>query len=464
MNVMIVDDEPSILVALKSILKDYVVSAFSDGKEAMDAIKDGKKYDILIIDYRLQAFTGLDILFEAKKHLTFYKAIMLTAFSDKDMLEQAINNKLVFKVVNKPFDPDKFLQTISEAADSLQKDIDNRKYVVDLRNKLDAIVVSSSVNSCDQVLVHRSQLMKDVHAMAVKYAASNANLIITGENGVGKEVFGNILHTNSKRADKPFVKVNCSAIPEALFEAELFGYEKGAYTGAISSKPGKFKLADGGSIFLDEIGEIPLNLQPKLLRVIETKEFTPLGSTETLTSDVRIIAATNIDLKQKVLSGQFREDLFFRLNVLNIHVPSLRERKEDIPILASHFLDCVSVYEGGPSREFNQETLEYLSNLEFRGNVRELKNMVHRLYLSGDETEITLADANSATTYHVNGKENLFEDTMELNLFIDSMVKQYIESQLAKHEGNVPETAEKLGLQKSNLYRKMKELGILVRR
>ena len=223
-------------------------------------------------------------------------------------------------------------------------------------------------------------------------------------------------------------------------------------------------LADGGSIFLDEIGEIPLKLQAKLLRVIETKEISPLGSTETIKSDVRIICATNIDLKEKVTNGQFREDLYYRLNILNIHVPPLRERKEDIPILAAYFIQTIAMDEGGPTREFNRDALEYLSNLEFRGNVRELKNIVHRIYLSSEEPEILLAEVKNATSYHINSQDNIFEETMEFSSFKESMEKQYLEKQLAKFENNVTKTAEQLGLQTSNLYRKMKELGILVRK
>jgi two-component system NtrC family response regulator len=464
MNVMIVDDEPSILFTLKSILKNHNVSAFSDANAAIESIRDGNQYEILVIDFRLQALSGLDILIEAKKKLQSYRAILLTAFSNKDLLEQVINNKLVFKVVNKPFEPDIFLNVINEAADNLKSETESKRYVDDLKNKVDAFVLSSSVKSCDQIMIHKSQLMRDILVNAIKYAGSGANLIITGENGVGKEVVGNIVHKNSKRTDKPFVKINCSAIPESLFESELFGYEKGAYTGAISSKAGKFKLADGGSIFLDEIGEIPLKLQAKLLRVIETKEISPLGSTETIKSDVRIICATNIDLNEKVAKGEFREDLFYRLNILNIHVPPLRERKEDIPILAAYFIQTIAMDEGGPTREFNREALEYLSNLEFRGNVRELKNIIHRIYLSSEEPEILLAEVKNATSYHVNSPDNLFEETMEFSSFKESMEKQYLEKQLAKFENNVTKTAEQLGLQTSNLYRKMKELGILVRK
>lgn len=463
LKILVVDDENGILLTLKKVLKDFDLTLISDGKEAVDSIRNGGKYDILVIDFRLQAFSGLDILIEAKQHLTCYQAILLTAYSEKALLEQIINDKLVHKIVNKPI-PENFSVIVEEAADAYLKEFKKLKHNDFLEKENEALIISSSVKSCDQIFLHKSEVMKIAVAAATKYANSIANLIITGESGAGKEEIANIVHINGKRAEKPFIKVNCAAFPEAMFEAELFGYEKGAFTGAIRSKSGKFKLANEGTIFLDEIGDLTLINQSKILRAVENKEISPIGSLETLKLDVRIICATNVDLREKVETGQFREDLYQRLNILNIHVPSLRERREDIPILASYFIKTITLEEGGPEKEISPEALEYLSKLDFVGNVRQLKSLMHRVYLSGKNSEITLADViEDVSKSNVKSSgENLFEESIALSSWNRNAEKKYIETQLGKFEYNISKTAEVLGMQKTNLYRKMRELDISV--
>ena len=270
------------------------------------------------------------------------------------------------------------------------------EYAGDLKRQNDSYVHTGIRSPSDHVLIFKCQAMKNVVRSAKKYALSNAHIQICGENGAGKEIIANIIHLHSKRCDKPIIKINCSAIPYALMESELFGHIKGAFTGAMVDKKGKFEMANGGTILFDEIGDLPLQNQPKLLRVIESKELTPLGSTTPVKIDVRILSSTNKDLKKMVQEGSFREDLYHRLAVLNIYIPPLRERKEDIPLLASYFLKLIADEESGPAKEFSSEAVSCIVNKEYSGNVRELKNLIYRMYLCSEGAIITGEEAEAA--------------------------------------------------------------------
>ncbi len=460
-RILIVDDEPSIIYTLKNILNPHEIFDFSTGLSVLESLKKGDKYDVLIVDYRLQSISGIDILIEAKQALKNYRAILLTAYSNKEILEQAINDKLIYKVVNKPIYPDIFKEVVDNAIISLREELLGVDRIERTQRLLDNLVAQPAKGNR---LIHISSEMKNVLEGASKYALSNANIIITGENGVGKEVIANIVHEKSGRSEKPFVKVNCSAIPESLFESEMFGHEKGAFTGAVSDKLGKFAIANEGTIFLDEIGELPLKNQSKLLRAVENKEISPIGSLKTVKINVRIIAATNKNLKEMVEKGAFREDLYFRLNVINIHVPPLRERKEDIPILSIYFANTIAVDEGGVLKNIDAEALDILKNYNFKGNVRELKNLIYRAYLSCENSIITKKDFEFLFGNEVKKTENIFENTMFFNSFKEIVERKYLETQLEKHKYSLKNTAQSLGLQVSNLSTKLKEIGISLKK
>jgi len=462
-RIMIVDDESSITYTLKTILDDYEIYDFSTGISALESLQKGDRYDILIVDYRLQAISGIDILIEAKRVLKNYRGILLTAYSNKEILEQAINEKLIYKVINKPLAPEKIKEEVVNAIEDLQRVKDGLIKVNNLKKLLGKFVSQAAKGN---YLIHTSNVIKKVHEDALKYANNKANVVITGENGVGKEVIANIVHSNSSRAGKAFIKVNCSAIPDALFESEMFGYEKGAFTGAENNKKGKFELAHEGTIFLDEIGELTLQNQSKILRAVENKEISPVGSTRVIKLDVRIIAATNRDLKGMVAVGEFREDLYFRLNVIHIHVPPLRERAEDIPILAIYFANTIAQNEGGISKEIESEALSILKKHKFSGNVRELKNIIYRAYLSCENSMITKQDLESIfkNEFLKTDGDDIFQNTILFNSFKEMVEARYLETQLQKHEYSLKMTAQSLGMQTSNLSSKLKGYNILVKR
>lgn len=313
-----------------------------------------------------------------------------------------------------------------------------------------------------------------------RFAKSRANVLITGDSGVGKEIFARLIQKHGDRSEKPFIRVNSSAIPESLFESEFFGYEKGAFTGAIKSKQGKFELADHGTLFLDEVAEFPLSQQAKLLRVLEDGEITRVGGTAPIPVDIKVITATNRDLRQMVKDGSLREDLYFRLNVLELHIPSLKERPDDIPVLAAYFLSQVANEEGGPEKYFEDEALVFMQEQSFPGNVRQLRNLVHRLYVSHEGDAITRDEIQSQYRFSIQGTEaavesatpleeqavrverpdSFFEQSMNFNEFKRHLETRYLEVQLKKHGYNVSRTAKALGLLPSALFRKLKSLDL----
>jgi transcriptional regulator with GAF, ATPase, and Fis domain/serine/threonine protein kinase len=319
-------------------------------------------------------------------------------------------------------------------------------------------------------LVTQDAAILELLEAAERYAQASANVLITGESGVGKEIFAHLVHRNSDRKAEPFVKVNCSAIPESLFESEFFGYEKGAFTGALKTKKGKFELANKGTLFLDEVGDFPLSQQGKLLRILEDSEIMRLGGDRPVKVDVKVICATNKDLGARVREGAFRQDLYFRLNVLHLHIPALRERQEDIPVLADYFLSQVVNREGGREKYFDDEALLYLQNRDFPGNVRELRNLVHRAYLSTTGDVISRPDIErqsleqKISSSDQESLESLFDKTMPLKELKELFEMRYLTAQLKKHRYNVSQTARSLDVQPSALFRKLKSLNIKVDR
>lgn len=458
-RILIVDDEESLVYTLNDIFRNYEVISYSRSIEALNTIRSGDQYDILLVDFRMEGIDGLALLSEAKKFLSSYKAVLITAFSSHDILKKGLNNDLFHRVVNKPFEPDEICTLVEEALTILENERSDKKYYSILESQI--ITLANTYGHSNTVLIHSCNEMKKVLDLTLRYASTNANVLIEGESGVGKEIIANLLHGKSRRAEKPLVKLNCSTIPENLFESELFGHKKGAFTGATADKPGKFQLANEGTLFLDEIGEMPLNQQSKLLRAIEDFEISPVGSTEIEKVNVRIVSATNRDLQGIIDRKEFRGDLHFRLNVLSLHIPPLRNRKQDIPLLSVFFLAEIANKEGQITKQMDKECLDYLSNLDFPGNVRELKNLIYKAYVSTEDLIIRKADIVSILNGSKSNRKN--ESLFDKSLTLKEINFEYIQIQLEKHDYSLTETARVLGIEVSNLSRKLKRLGISVK-
>jgi len=368
-SILIADDEKNMIWALKRALKDedYKISSASDGLEAVNMIKS-QDFHLVLLDLRMPKMDGLEALKEIRRIKADLPVIMITAHGTIESAIEAMKMGAI-DYISKPFD-------IEELKIQIRKAIN----IGDMSKQIE-FLTEELRNATGKTIIGDSPKMKKILEMVDRVSKSNATVLITGESGTGKELIANALHYNSERCNKPYIKVNCGALPETLLESELFGHEKGAFTGAIERKIGRFERADGGTIFLDEIGEISLSMQVKLLRVLQEKEIERVGGTQTIKIDVRVIAATNQDLLQRVNEGSFREDLYYRLNVIPIELPPLRERKEDIPSLIEYFLDKYCKEIGRKRMEISKDALEYLVNYKWKGNIRELENIIERLVI-----------------------------------------------------------------------------------
>jgi len=448
-RILIVDDEESFLFSISKWFNDYDVSTFLSPSDALSSIMSGEQYDVILVYYRMPGMTGKDFLVKIKDYITSYKAILITAFSTSELLEQGLNDNLFQWVFNKPVD-----------LKSLQLIIDNAFSI--LKNERQIKFLASSFINTKSICIYSCKSMERTISLAGKYACSSANILIGGQSGTGKEIIAHYIHSMSSRSDKPFIKINCSTIPDHLFESELFGYCKGAFTGADSSKPGKFTLADGGTIFLDEIGEMPLQQQAKLLRIIEDMEVSALGSVKPVKVDVRIICATNRNLSEMVNNKEFRSDLLFRLNVLFLEIPSLKDRREDIPLLSTYFLSEIANREGQITKLLSDDAVEYLMTFDFPGNVRELKGIIYRTYFLTEHNIITRNDLSEVinSLCMKNGKiDNYFDKSLTLV----QLEKEYIFYQLDKNKYSINNTAHILGIAPTNLTRKLKSYGFSVK-
>lgn len=458
-RILIVDDEESLVFTLTEVLRDYDVSSFTKSTEAFEFLNAGNEFDIILMDFRMQGLNGIELLREAKRLLPSYKAVLITAYSSRELLEKGLNQNLFHRIVNKPFEPDELVGLVDEVFTLLRKERKDKEYFSLLQSRVTSL--ASSFGQPKTVLIHSCREMQEVLALVKKFATANANVLIEGESGVGKEIVAGLIHSLGPRADKSLIKLNCSTIPEHLFESELFGHKKGAFTGAVNDKPGKFQLADGGTLFLDEIGEMPASQQSKLLRAIEDFEITPLGATEPQRVDVRVISATNRNLEDMVDSNEFRNDLRFRLNILRIHIPPLRYRRQDIPLLTAYFLAQIANDEGRVTKQMEKDCLDYISTLDLPGNVRELKNLVYKAYLLTEENIITESDIKSI---HGGAKmKRKAQSVFDRSLTLAELETEYIEYQLEKNNYCLADTARILGMESSNLSRKLKKMGISVR-
>lgn len=444
-KILVVDDEKSMREVLQIFLKSegYSVSVANDGAEAIENIKKDI-FDLIITDMNMPKASGLDLLKNAKQVSPDTVVIIITAFGSTDSAVEAM--KLgAYDYVQKPFQMDEIRLVVKNALEKQKL----RKDVSVLKEQLP----SASLEN----IIGESAPMQELFDMIKKTSASSANVLITGESGTGKELVARAVHNLSPRKDKRFVALNCAAIPEGLLESELFGYMKGAFTGAASNKEGMFELANGGTLFLDEIGEMPVSLQAKILRVIEGGTFLRVGGTKEIKADVRLVAATNRKLRDMIDDGTFREDLYFRLNVLTVKIPPLRERRDDIALLIDHFLDKFSA---GKMR-FSGDAVRMMRNYKWKGNVRELENMVERAVLLCDSEiidisylsdEIRSGQAVEAVSVPQGGID--FEKIME------DTEKAYLLKALEKTNGVKTEAAKLLNLSFRSFRHKLKKFGI----
>jgi two-component system, NtrC family, nitrogen regulation response regulator NtrX len=450
-SVLIVDDEPGIRESLSGVLRDegYVAEAVESGEACLELL-GRKSFDFLMLDIWLPGIDGLAAL---EKISALENPPVVIMISGHGTIETAVRaTKLgAFDFIEKPLSIDKTLLTLKHAAEQQRLTTQNRQLRAKLRGEYS--------------IIGESVPMKALRQQLALAAPTNGRVLVYGESGTGKELVAHALHLMSRRAEEPFVEVNCAAIPEELIESELFGHIKGSFTGALEDKVGKFAQADGGTLFLDEVGDMSLRTQSKVLRVLEEQRFVPVGSGTMLTVDVRVIAATNKHLEEEIQKGNFREDLFYRLNVIPFFVPPLREHPEDIPALAAHFLSEFARAYGRRPKHLSESALELLARYRWPGNVRELRNLVERMVImvSGDRIEIRHLPPNlhhdSARATSPRAGQGGFSNLHEAR---SAYERNYILRKLEENQGNVSRTAEALGLERSHLYRKMKSLGIAV--
>ncbi len=452
-RILVVDDEQIIRESLGFVLKKegYQIEEAPNGKEAL-AKQEARPFDVVISDIEMPEMRGMELLEHITKRSPQTFVIMITAFASIETAIAALR-KGAYDYVLKPIDFDDILHRIRKLLDHRALSLENSLLRQEINRTYDF----------DQI-IGQSQSMKNVFQIIRTVAESDGTVLITGKSGTGKELVARAIHYNSKRRQKRFVAINCGAIVETLFESELFGHKKGSFTGATTDKEGLFKVADEGSVFLDEVSEIPLHLQVKLLRAIEQKEVIPVGYTDPLTIDVRIIAATNRDLRQEVENGKFREDLFYRLNVVEIDLPSLADRKEDIPLLCQHFLEVYRKNMGRPIQGISNEAMSAMMQYQWKGEVRELENVLERAVIFCDKEFIGLEHLpeyfRQMTSQHASlaaGGHQTLRDAVK------AFERTYIEQVLAQHGRNKEETAQALGVSLSSLYRKMEELEIPTR-
>lgn len=468
-RIIIVDDEESILMLLTEFLRDngYEVDPFLDSREALSALKTGT-YQILITDLSMPKIDGLQLISYIQKEYLNLLGIVITGYGT---MESAINAMRcgAFDYILKPFKLEDILATVESAlyyynllkSGNFNKDISKKANLMKRFSQSRLLIENALLKGCLKEkyrfdnIIGISLGMQKVFELIEKVADTNATTLITGESGVGKELVAKAIHYNSSRKDSPIVIVNCGAIPENLLESELFGYEKGAFTGAYNTKHGKFEVADKGTIFLDEIGDMSLALQVKLLRVLQEKTFERIGGSKTIKVDIRFIAATNRDLEKMVKEGAFREDLYYRLNVVPIHIPPLRERKQDIPLLLNYFLQQSNRLNDASVEEFDENAMEVLLAYDYPGNVRELSNIVERVVVLKKRGVITIEDLpEKLWTFKV--AEQHIDIQKGYETLVTEFEKAIIMKALKETKGVKSKAASILNMNRTTLIEKMK--------
>lgn len=447
--ILIIDDDSAIRSSLSFMLKraKYEVQAVAGPKEAIDAVRANQP-QLILMDMNFSLSTngeeGLTLLKQVKIFCPDVPVILMTAWGSIPLAVQGMQAG-AFDFITKPWNNAALMQRIETALELTAKD-------------------QPSPNATDKDfnrshIIGRSKALMDVLATIQRVAHTGASVLITGESGTGKELIAEAVHLNSTRRQQPFVKVNLGGISQSLFESEMFGHKKGAFTDAVSDRKGRFEMADKGTIFLDEIGELDLSCQVKLLRVLQEQTFEPLGESRPRKVDVRVVCATNANLEEMVREHTFREDLFYRINLITVHLPALRERREDIPLLVRHFTECCCRNNKLPETRVSDDALEYLSRLPYPGNIRELKNLVERTVLVCGKDLLTAADFKSQ--YHPSQTETATISNTQ-GLTLEELEKQTIIQTLEKYGNNLSQVAHALGISRAALYRRLEKYGINV--
>jgi two-component system nitrogen regulation response regulator NtrX len=450
--ILVVDDEPGIRESLGGVLEDegYAVRAAASGEEALAQL-ESRIFPVMLLDIWLPGADGLEVLARVQE-LEPVRRPAVIVISGHGTIETAVKaTKLgAFDFLEKPLSIEKVTITVKNALDHRRLLLENERLREEVQSKYH--------------IIGESVPMKALRQQLALMAATNGRVLIFGESGTGKELVAHAIHAQSLRAEEPFVEVNCAAIPEELIESELFGHLKGSFTGAHDDKVGKFQKADGGTLFLDEVGDMSLKTQAKTLRALEEQRFEPVGASASVQVDVRVVAATNKHLDDEIERGNFREDLFYRLNVIPFYVPPLRDRKEDIPVLVNYFANEFTTAYGKKPKELTPAAYDALMEYSWPGNVRELRNFIERIVIMNPQVRV---DARHLPLPAVRrpgeGDRRTLPQYASLQEARAAYEREYILKKLAESNGNVTRTAEILGLERSNLYRKMKALGIAVK-
>jgi len=461
-KILIIDDDASVREVLENFFKseDFDVTIAIDGETGLELL-GSQKFDLFLTDLVMPNIGGMEILNRSKSTINATTpCILITAFGTVKTAVEAM--KLgAFDYVTKPFSLEEILLVARRAIEVAKLRDENIQLKRELKKKYDF-----------HGIIGTSLEMQKVYSMIEKIAGTDSTILITGDSGTGKELIARTIHYNSSRSQKNFVPINCAAIPKDLLESELFGHERGAFTGAVSTHIGRFEFANGGTLFLDEIGELDPMIQVKLLRVLQERSFERVGSTKTIKVDVRIITATNKNLEEEVREGRFREDLYYRLNVIPVHLPPLRERKDDIPILVEHFVQKFCEEKKKKAPHFTRETMDAFLNYEWKGNVRELENLIERLVILKPGETIYPDDLpdrlygekrSSAQPGKPSGDIVLTENGIDLNEFLDSYEEKLIMQALKLSGGVKSKAASLLGLNRTTLVEKLKKKGIVIK-
>lgn len=448
-RVLIVDDETAILDTLRILLKreGFEVTTASSGQKGLEALSESTP-DFVLSDIRMPGVTGLEILRAAQELDANIPVILMTAQASLQTAIQAVNEG-AFHYIQKPFANDELLVICRRAVESRELKKENQALKTEIRRR-DASEASRPIG--------KSPSFIEVVKLAETVAPTDSTLLLSGDSGTGKEVIARYVHALSERGSGPFVSINCGALPENLLESELFGHIKGAFTGAVRDKQGLFVAARGGTFFLDEVGEMTPATQVKVLRVLQERELVPVGATETIPVDVRIIAATNRDLEEEIRRGSFRSDLYYRLNVITLHLPPLKDRSEDIPLLTEHFLQRFAARRNLPPPKISAEALAALQHYDWPGNVRELENALERAVVLSPAGEIPVSALPARITSRKS--EPLVSDRLPPNPSLEIIERAYILWVLQSEAGNKTRAAEVLGIDPSTLYRKLVRYGI----
>lgn len=445
-SVLVVDDEKPVRDSLRLILEyeKFNVLFADDGSRCLQTLEHNA-VDAVLLDIKMPGMDGMEVLHQIRTRFPDLPVIMISGHGTIETAVEA-TKKGAFDFLQKPLDRDRILITIRNALE--QKKLSSE--VQQIREKIEA----------KERILGESSKIKEILALIDRVAPTDSRVLITGENGTGKELIAKAIHRGSKRHHKPMIEVNCAAIPTELIESELFGHEKGAFTGATAQRIGKFEQADQGTIFLDEVGDMSAATQAKVLRVLEEGKIERVGGSKTIAVDVRVIAATNKNLPEEIEGRNFREDLYHRLNVIPMHVPPLRERREDIPILVEAFIEEICARNGIAPKKISERAMQLLMAMEWRGNIRELRNMVERLVIISPGTMIDDALLDAVRSESKSELEDIIIGSKTFQEFKDRAESAYIKHQLDLHNWNISKAAEAMDIQRSHLYSKMKKYGL----